>query len=378
MNRRQLQQATRQPSCDVCGSLNVIQLCADTIQSMRSDGLILRERLKKFHCESCGTVSGKNSQPQVPYLRSNGSSIFDLRRHHSVANGIAMLIEKYKTSESPEVLEVGAASFETSLRLKELNQRAKITAIENSPERVISSAAIDVITDDFFSHNFHILFDVIFSNQVIEHIADTRKFLAKCSQYLKDTGTLIICCPTFSPASNELLFSDHLYHFTPSGLSICCESSDLQVIDHYVSGWDSLTHVYVLRKASKKLDAGPTKMDHIRLLQDRKSHLLNWMKQDETVLGKLRDDVPILLYGAGEFSQLIRAYLPRTYARIATITVDDLTGSREFDKPKVELKSIDPSSGQIIVGSHPASRSTVKEKLLNFGFSDDRIISLSV
>jgi SAM-dependent methyltransferase len=375
----QIPHETRQPRCGLCGSLNVVQICADMPQSMRSDGLILHESLKKFHCDECGAVSGRNdNQPHIPYLRSNGASIFDLRRHHSVAGGISKLIEKYEFSDSPKVLEVGAASFETSFRLKERNPKARITAIDNSPERVISSAAIDMIIGDFSNHNFHVPFDVIFSNNVVEHIADTRQFLGRCSKFLEDAGVLIICCPTFSPASNELLFADHLYHFTPSGLSICCESSDLQIVDHHVSGWDSLTHVYVLRKTLNRMNSCLTKANHRQLFNDRQSHLLEWAKQDETVLGKLRDNVPTLLYGAGEFSQLVRAYLPRTYTRIAAITVDDLTGSREFDKPKIELKSTDPHCGQIIIGSHPASRLAVKEKLLKFGFSDDQIISLSV
>lgn len=374
----QTHQEARQPKCGVCGGFDTIQLCADTTRSMRSDGLVLQESLKKFHCKSCGTVSGKNKQPRIPYLRSNGSSIFDIRRHYSVADGISKIMEKYESAESPKVLEVGAASFETSLRLKELNPKAKIAAIENSPERAISSGAIDIIIDDFLSHDFHVLFDVIFSNHVVEHIANTREFLVRCSQYLESAGVLIICCPTFSPASNELLFADHLYHFTPTGLSICCESSDLQIIDHYVSGWDNLAHVYVLRKTGNKTDLRLTGVDHRRLFQDRQSHLLNWAGQDEAVLGRIRENVPTLLYGAGEFSQLIRAYLPRTYARIAAITVDDMTGSREFEKPKVELGSTDPRNVQIIIGAHPASRPAVKEKLLKHGISDDRIISLSV
>jgi SAM-dependent methyltransferase len=343
---------------------------------MRSDGLILQESLKKVHCQNCGTLIGRNSQPQTPYLRSDGSSIFDLRRHHSVANGISRLIKKYELSSAPEVLEIGAANFETSLHLKTLNPKAKITAIENSPERILSSSVISIVIGDFSSYNFRTSFDVIFSNQVIEHIADTRQFLGTCSQYLKETGTLIICCPTFSPASNELLFADHLYNLTPSGLSRCCESTGFGIVDHFAAAWDSLTHVYILRKSSA--DACLIEVDHERLLQDRNAHVLKWLTQDEAVLSQLRDNMPTLLYGAGEFSQLIRAYLPRTYTRIDAITVDGLTGSREFDKPKFELSLIDPRNKQVIIGAHPISRSAVKEKLQKCGFSNDQIISLSV
>ena len=69
------------------------------------------------------------------------------------------------------MLEVGAASFETSLRLKQLNPKAKIAAIESSPERAISSEVIDIIIDDFSGHDFHGLFDVIFSNQVVDDLS---------------------------------------------------------------------------------------------------------------------------------------------------------------------------------------------------------------
>lgn len=364
--------------CSVCGGATTELIDVGMPNSMRSDGLVIREPLKKYHCFSCGCLIGRNFQPFVPYFRSNGSSVFDLIRHRAVANGIAKLIETLGLGNAVKVLEVGAASFQTSLQLKETNNNLAITAVEPSPECQPHCNSINIVIADFLSHQFDEKFDVIFSNQVIEHVSDTRAFLTRCSHNLKDDGFILVCCPTSTVASNELLFSDHFFHFTPAAIAQCCSGSGLTLINNFVSSWDPLTHVYVMRKTSANLQLNENEIPAQALFDDRVRLFSDWSAQEHLIEERIDSGKTLLLYGAGEFSQLIRAYLPRIYSRVEVIILDNITGAREFDKPVIKASDSKIGGQQVLIGTHPATREAVKNKLLALGFDESNLITMSV
>lgn len=345
--------------------------------AMRSDGLILNERLRKYQCLNCGVLLGKNNQFSKPYLRSSGNSVFDEKRHYAVAVGISELLSKLNLRIEANVLEIGGANFATSIELKKLHPRFNISNIEQSPERIPQNAEINIVIENFLDYFFDKKFDVIFSNNVLEHIDDTRYFLKHASEQLSQDGYIVVCCPTFSPVSNELLFTDHLYHFTPRGLDICCQSVGLQLLEHKVSNWDQLTQTYLISKKSNK-KINNFSIDTLELYKRRKAHIEKWSKQDKLLQSLIKNHTTLLLFGAGEFSQLIRTYLPKSYAKVNSLVVESLSGSRIFDKPIIELKKINASNKQIIVGVNPASQEIVKIKLIEAGFNKSDILILDV
>ena len=92
----------------------------------------------------------------------------------------------------------------------------------------------------------------------------------------------------------------------------------------------------------------------------------------------IKNHTTLLLFGAGEFSQLIRTYLPESYAKVTALVVESLLGSRTFDKPIIEFRKINASNQQIIVGVNPASQEIVKIKLIEAGFKKSDILMLDV
>jgi hypothetical protein len=251
MNDAQARHAPAPFACSVCGSATTVLLNADMPNSMRSDGFIIAEPLRKYHCFSCGCVAGRNSQPSAPYFRSNGASIFDLNRHRSVATGIERLIESIGFRNPVRVLEVGAASFQTSLQLKAINDTFVITAIEPSPECHQIPGDIEIVINDFLAHRFGAKFSLIFSNHVIEHVSDIRSFLNCCRCNLDDDGVILVCCPTATTVSNELLFADHLFHFTPVGISMCCSEQGHRIRRRRKPGEKGVHRQRVMTRACK-------------------------------------------------------------------------------------------------------------------------------
>lgn len=368
-------------SCSICQSNNTASITTSMTYAMRSDGLLLNEPLAKVHCFNCGVLLGRNNQPEQAYLRSSGNSEFDLKRHQAVANGIANLLETSSKQSilstlcksDARVLEIGGANFATALALKKLKPHLQITSIEPSPEQVPETNDIDIIIDTFSTKHFKHKFDIIFSNNVIEHIADTRAFLKQCREMIEPSGCLIVCCPAHTPASNELLFSDHLYHFTPQSLALCCQAVGLELVAQQVAGWDTLTQVYLLRPTT----GGQYQLEEpkpTQLFQVRRRLLTEWSKQDKLLKSQLDASRPLLLFGAGEFSQLIRTYLPKTYAKVSAITVDSVLGARQFDKPIIEFGQLRVTNQQILIGLNPSVRPAVEQKLSAAGFNQSQII----
>jgi SAM-dependent methyltransferase len=363
--------------CPSCNSIDLLDLKIDLSCSMRSDGLIQEEQLSKKHCNNCGLGIGCNSLVDRPYHRSNGQSIFDFARHKNVAKGLNSIFFDLTDNKHLEIFEVGAASFNTSVELKKINSRYMITAIEPHPESEVLPKDIEILITDFSKTNFYKHFDICFSNQVIEHIGNTKKFLEQCKRTIKDSGFIIICCPTSEVISHELLFSDHLYHFTKESILNFCNDLDLKLHLEFIAPWDVYTHVFVLRKEKNTKSYLNFKINSNLLFSERLSYFHQWSMQDE-LIKKIIDSSDFILYGAGEYSQLIRAYLPNTYSKVLYLLVDSLDGVRSFDKPVKILNEEVNRNHKILIGTHPNSKDKVREKLINFGFLKENILSLTV
>ncbi len=57
-------------------------------------------------------------------------------------------------------------------------------------------------------------FDVIISNQTIEHVVDVDKFIASLKYLIKEDGTIIISCPNESDLTESLSFDNHHTKFS--------------------------------------------------------------------------------------------------------------------------------------------------------------------
>ena len=109
----------------------------------------------------------------------------------------------------------------------------------------------------------------------------------------------------------------------------------------------------------------PTQTQIAALNNERLCYLAQWAHADKRLCEALSDR-PIL-FGGGEFSQLICAYLPNLWSLITCIVVDDLQGIREFDKPIFQTCEVDLRGRDIVVGLHPMSSKPVIERLLALG-----------
>jgi hypothetical protein len=162
-------------------------------------------------------------------------------------------------------------------------------------------------------------------------------------------------------------------------MAICASKTGLELAYESVSEWDPLTHVYIFRhlKAAKNKDN--IFSNHESLTQARINLLSAWRDEDAKFSKSLLNYQSINIYGAGEFTQLIRAYLPNIWARVDKILVDDLSGARTFDKPVIDFNNIKISSTDVfLIGAHKQSRDAIFNKLINKSISVNNIFKFSL
>lgn len=79
-------------------------------------------------------------------------------------------------------------------------------------------------------------FDVVYADQVIEHVLDPVRFLAECRRVLSPGGLLLLATPNFAGLSarvlglgwKELIPREHIRMFTPRALHFYLEQADLR------------------------------------------------------------------------------------------------------------------------------------------------------
>lgn len=361
--------------CPYCASPSLTIFQTPKNQCMRSDGLILDESLLKIGCRSCGVIIGKNNQINSRYQRSLGDSPFDFERHQKVASGLVNHFENLLSQQDLKLIEIGAANFQTSLLIKKIKPSYYITSLDRHPERIPLTNEISIIEKDFFEYNDINKFDICFSNQVIEHFDDPVKFLQHSKELITENGYIITCCPTFSVASIELLFSDHITHFTVDAMSICANRAGLELVYEEVSSWDSLTHVYIFKNANPLIKyKNLSRYDYDYIFQSRMNLFSDWCNADAVINLIFKENDFITIYGAGEFTQLFRTYLPKTWKKIDQIVVDNLNGNRLFDKPIIDFDALKINPlGKFIICSNKKNRNLMYSNLINFGISETNI-----
>lgn len=348
-------------TCPLCRAAPLETLEIGLPAAMRSDGLILPERLCKRSCPACGALIGCNSALPAAYRRSDGQAPQERARHARIAEGLAAQIARLK-ADGP-ILEIGAASFETALQLARLLPDAPITAVEPAPEHLPRTDAIRIHAGPLETLVPDAPFRLIYSNHVLEHVPDTRAFLAASAGLLAPDGVSLVACPNGLIPGHELLFADHLYHFTPRALACAAQDAGLALVESLPAPWEPLSLLHILVPAATAQPAMPDAPPG--LTAPRRAYLEIWETAEARLLPIL-GTAPIL-FGAGEFSQLIRAYLPRVYDRIAAITLDDPTGARDFDRPVLPLAELDLRGRVVLAGVHPASVAPVSARLLALG-----------
>lgn len=190
-----------------------------------------------YRCNLCGL--GKTSGKKITYKNYHRDNIYIKAENQfrNIFTKRANLIEKYKKTGS--ILDIGSS---TGLMLSIFKDRGwKVLGIEPSKTSVQYAvlSGIATLNTTFPSPKLkNKSFDAIILNHVLEHIKDPLEFLKNANLVLKNNGVILVDLPNFGSLAAKLsgaswryiLPYEHVWHFTPKGLSNILEKVGCKVI----------------------------------------------------------------------------------------------------------------------------------------------------
>lgn len=342
-------------------------------RSLISDGRMISLGLVRKSCTTCGLAS--HAEPLAEeVVRSFYDGAYDLGAEPGraeiarAAAHAALIAETQSGANAPRrVLEVGCGAGLVLDAMAARWPEATAVGLEAAPQlaaRRSRSAAI--IHQGFFEDlpESQANFDLIYAINVIEHAADPVTFLRGAADRLGRGGCVVLMAPQAAPPNLELLFADHIHSFTSAALALLAIKAGLVLLRQHVPSTPiGDFSVHVLARADDASDAAePEAAAGADLAEARSRYLASWADLDDALAARAPSSGPIVSFGAGEASALIRAYAPRIWERIETLLVDEAFTARRLDKSVVRYGR-EASDRPILLAVHPRGQARLAERL---------------
>jgi SAM-dependent methyltransferase len=190
----------------------------------------------------------------------------DIERHsfHSYQNQLRLYLEIAERYRAQSVLDVGCAQGTLALILAERGKRVTAVDIRQSfldyARTRYESGDIELLAANVFNHPPLGTFDLVFGNQIIEHLVYPAEFLRVLASYAKPGGVLVVSTPNHDyfksrlPSYTELgdplqhahrQFSagggDHFFAYTEEELRKSAKEAGLEVMEfvYFETPWIS-------------------------------------------------------------------------------------------------------------------------------------------
>jgi SAM-dependent methyltransferase len=159
-------------------------------------------------------------------------------------------------------LEVGAGNLQMSSELSRVFKSG--TCIDFSPKiqklhkqlPAETQNKLDIVVGDFFTHPFDTKFDAVISCEVMEHIEDDKKFLARTRSLLKRNGQVIISVPAkqkYWTVHDEI--AGHFRRYEKNDLIALFEDAGYKDIAILSYGFPFINILWRLRKVHGQMQA---------------------------------------------------------------------------------------------------------------------------
>jgi SAM-dependent methyltransferase len=324
--------------CWLCGSEAIRPLREiSSGRSVTTDGLLLEASWRKYQCTACDLVL---SDPAAALRRAAFSyeesydfygrpemRAFERARYESYANWVATFLERRRPQT---VLEVGCGNGWILELLRESHPSIEFAGLEPSAAacRRGHEAGLDIQQGTVDDHlQTEKKYDLIYCANVIEHVADPARFVRGLRELLTERGAALMVCPCGNVIDPELLFVDHIHSFTRENLAALLEREGLPT-STWQPGAGELSQFQAIYGANirepRRDDQPPHACDRqgeeLRLARDE--YCRRWAELDGVLLDRLQGARSVACFGAGETSDLLRAYTPRTWRRIEAYVID--------------------------------------------------------
>jgi len=379
-----MEEIGRSPICQICGSNSWLDL-PDPAEgrSVTTAGRIIHESLAKAQCGLCGVAQRTRAhflgltqyyeEDYAKYYDRPGTGQFHAARYRVLAEWMAAVLGSLSPST---ILDVGCGQGWGMEAMKAFYPQAHIEGLE--PSRHNSEVARQ---KGFRVHEGRlgeidmppVRYDLIYSNNVIQHVTDARKFLTSLKELAGENGVIVITCPDGSIPNIEILWADQNFSFLPAHLLALCEDVGFPVMKWLRSPFSAsvppaqmvLFENRRLREASLGRDVPAPDLKGV--YRARCEYLHSFAQIDDYFCSRIKDSERVFNLGASYWSSILAAYCPRYWQQVSACLVDNTgNGGQQFlDKAVLERGSIEPGrTDTLILGTSPMTHEALREKFL--------------
>jgi len=370
-------------SCQVCGSFEWWDLPNPAPgRSVTTAGRIISESLGKAQCARCGFAQRIHAQflgftdyyeqDYADYYNRPGTTQFHASRYAVLAQWMASVLGRFNPSR---ILDVGCGQGWAMEAMKTIYPDAIIEGLEPSHfnsqvardkgfsvfEGILGAAALPQVP-----------YDLVFSNNVIQHVTNAREFVTLLKGVVGENGVLIITCPDGSLPNIEILWGDQNFSFLPVHLMRLCEDIGFEVISWFQSPSSPSVPPAQMFFLSKNRNMQPaiagTRVptpEAKEVYEARCGYLNSFSAIDEYLCSATEDCANVFNLGASYWSSVLAAYCPRYWERVSGCVVEGTDSvDREFlDKRVLQLGTVRPTDQDALVfGTSPATHKALSER----------------
>src|ERR1700694_2603359 len=204
-------------SCQVCGSTAWLNLPNPVDgRAVTTAGRIIDESLGKSQCAACGFVQRTHArflghtdyyeQDYAKYYDRPGTTTSHKARDRVLAEWMASALGRIAP---PRILDVGCGQGWAMEAVKTLYPSAVIEGLEPSHHnsRVAPEEGFSVYESRAGEASLpETKYDLVYSNNVIQHVTNAREFVASLREMVSDDGMVVITCPDGSLPNIEILW----------------------------------------------------------------------------------------------------------------------------------------------------------------------------
>jgi SAM-dependent methyltransferase len=304
------------------------------------------------------------------YTLATTESIFDVARARNYASAIVDLCQNVAPAR---VLEAGCGAGLVLRSLSTTWTNSTFTGLEAAPLLAVQKGEAPRISirqqflEDVPAEGSG--FDLVFAINVLEHAADPHHFLQAAARQVSANGKVILICPDATEPNLELLFLDHRYSFTSAALARFADKSGLEMIfcEEARPRFEDF-RIYVLVPRPQGMSNRPTLRGGSELHRRRSDYLVHWSRLDCGLVERTQEARRILIFGAGEAADLLRAYAPRFWSKVEALVVDQPLQAEHLGKPVMATRALRPAPGQtLVMATHPRSQGRIAARLTGEG-----------
>ena len=307
------------------------------------------------------------------YFQRPGAARYDRVRYVAMAEWMKAALGDFQPRA---ILDVGCGAGWSMTATAALYQGAAIEGVEPSLQnaKIAQRAGFTVHSTRLGSaQTLPRQYDLIYANNVLQHVVDPIGFVGDISAHLSFGGRVVFILPDAGEPSNEMLWCDHNFSFRAQDLATLAEKTNLHLINWQVNPRNNVLlnkQLVVLQKDKEPSDCATLieqRYSAAELFDQRSQYLSSWRLLDSELMRRSRGHGRLFNFGASMWTWLLAGYCPEYWSGVQACLVDEEHGSC-VGKPVVSPSEISFSGDDtIVLGVNPFNQAGFGQRLRGSG-----------